>query len=78
MVSERSDLSVRAPKTSGDELGLLTDAFNLMLSRIQEHTEERKRVEESLAFLAAIVQSSDDAIIGKNLQSRVVSLNIGA
>jgi PAS domain S-box-containing protein len=78
MVSERADLSVRAPKTSGDELGLLTDAFNLMLSRIQEHTQERKRVEDSLAFLAAIVHSSDDAIIGKDLQSRVVSWNVGA
>ncbi len=78
MVSDRTDLTVRAPKTSGDELGLLTDAFNLMLTRIQEHTEERKQVEESLAFLAAIVQSSDDAIIGKDLQSGVVSWNIGA
>lgn len=77
-VSERADLSVRAPRTSPDELGLLTDAFNVMLGRIQEHTEERKRVEESLALLAAIVQSSDDAIIGKDLQSRVVSWNFGA
>jgi PAS domain S-box-containing protein len=78
MVSDRADLSVRAPKTSADELGLLTDSFNLMLTRIQEHTEDRKRVEESLAFLAAIVHSSDDAIIGKDLQSRVLSWNIGA
>jgi PAS domain S-box-containing protein len=78
LVSDRADLSVRAPKTSGDELGLLTDSFNLMLARIQEHSEERTRVEESLAFLAAIVQSSDDAVIGKDPQSRVVSWNIGA
>jgi PAS domain S-box-containing protein len=78
LVSDRADLSVRAPKTSGDELGLLTDSFNLMLSRIQEHTEERQRIEESLALLAAIVHSSDDAIIGKDLQSRVLSWNIGA
>jgi PAS domain S-box-containing protein len=78
LVSDRADLSVRAPKTSGDELGLLTDSFNLMLARIQEHSEERTRVEESLAFLAAIVQSSDDAVIGKDLKSRVVSWNIGA
>jgi PAS domain S-box-containing protein len=78
MVSDRTDLSVRAPKSSGDELGLLTDSFNLMLARIQEHTEERQRAEESLALLAAIVHSSDDAIIGKDLQSRVVSWNMGA
>jgi PAS domain S-box-containing protein len=78
LVSDRADLSVRAPKTSGDELGLLTDSFNMMLARIQQHTEERNRIEESLAFLAAIVQSSDDAVIGKDLQSRVVSWNTGA
>jgi PAS domain S-box-containing protein len=77
-VSDRADLSVRAPKTSSDELGLLTDSFNLMLARIQQHSEDRKRIEESLAFLAAIVHSSDDAIIGKDLQSRVVSWNVGA
>jgi PAS domain S-box-containing protein len=78
LVSDRADLSVRAPRTSPDELGLLTDSFNLMLTRIQEHTDERKQVEESLAFLAAIVHSSDDAIIGKDLQSRVLSWNVGA
>jgi PAS domain S-box-containing protein len=78
LVSDRADLSVRAPKTSGDELGLLTDSFNVMLARIQEHAQERKQVEESLAFLAAIVHSSDDAIIGKDLLSRVLSWNIGA
>ncbi|HEU5122818.1 MAG TPA: PAS domain S-box protein [Verrucomicrobiae bacterium] len=37
-VSERGDYSVRAVKTSNDEIGLLTDAFNQMLTRIQEQT----------------------------------------
>ena len=35
-VSGRHDYSVRAPKISADELGQLTDAFNQMLSRIEE------------------------------------------
>jgi signal transduction histidine kinase len=39
-VSERRDYSVRAPKLGGDELGMLTDAFNQMLARIEE--QERK------------------------------------
>src|SRR2546428_3905526 len=42
-VSDRHDYSVRAPKLGADELGLLTDAFNQMLSRIED--QDRARVQ---------------------------------
>ncbi|HLX72880.1 MAG TPA: PAS domain S-box protein [Verrucomicrobiae bacterium] len=70
-VSERRDYSVRAPKADSDELGVLTDAFNEMLTRIEQHAITN-------AFLLAIVESSDDAIIGKDLTGKVVSWNAGA
>jgi len=70
-VSEQGDFGVRAEKVSGDELGVLTDAFNLMLTRIQS-------AEQTSSFFVAIVASSDDAIIGKDLQGRVMSWNAGA
>lgn len=70
-VSERRDYSVRATKTDQDELGVLTDAFNDMLARIEQHA-------ITSAFLSAIVESSDDAIIGKDLSGKVVSWNVGA
>jgi PAS domain S-box-containing protein len=71
IVSERRDYSVRAPRMGADELGVLTDAFNEMLTRIEQHA-------ITSAFLSAIVESSDDAIIGKDLTGRVVSWNAGA
>ena len=38
LVSERNDYSIRAKSSSRDEMGRLTDAFNGMLSRIEEQT----------------------------------------
>jgi PAS domain S-box-containing protein len=77
-VSERGDYSIRAQQVSSDETGLLTQAFNGMLGRIEEQTEALRRNEEIRSFMAAIVESTDDAIIGKDFDSKVVSWNTRA
>jgi PAS domain S-box-containing protein len=46
--------------------------------RIQEDLSKRKRAEVAQAYLAAIVESSDDAIIGETLQGIITSWNKGA
>jgi PAS domain S-box-containing protein len=70
-ISEQRDYSVRATKHGDDELGLLTDAFNQMLTRIQEQNQVLQR-------FAAIIEFSDDAIISKTLDGIITSWNPGA
>jgi signal transduction histidine kinase len=48
-VSSSRDYALRARKTSGDELGLLVDAFNEMLSGIQSRDGELRTSNENLA-----------------------------
>lgn len=53
-VSDRGDYAVRATKQGDDELGVLTDAFNHMLARIEEQNEIlERRVRERTAELEA-------------------------
>ena len=47
-ISTRQDYSVRAPKLGEDELGVLTDAFNQMLARIEDQNRALKQSEEQL------------------------------
>jgi PAS domain S-box-containing protein len=71
LVSEKADYSIRAAKYGKDELGLLTDTFNQMLARIEAQR-------QILSQFAAIVESSDDAIISNNLDGVITSWNPGA
>ena len=47
-VSDRQDYAVRVPKLADDELGVLTDAFNHMLGRIQDQNRVLKEREDEL------------------------------
>jgi PAS domain S-box-containing protein len=59
-ISERRDYSVRAPRLGKDELGLLTDAFNQMLTRIHQQNRELK---ESEGRVRAVVNSALSAVV---------------
>ncbi|MBI4493964.1 MAG: PAS domain S-box protein [Chloroflexi bacterium] len=49
-----------------------------LLQHLQAQNEELSRLHEGQARLAAIVESSDDAIIGKTLDGVIISWNAGA
>ncbi|HEX6997141.1 MAG TPA: ATP-binding protein [Gammaproteobacteria bacterium] len=52
-VLEKRDYSLRAPKTSDDEVGVLVDAFNNMLDEVGDRTAVLERTQEELKTLNA-------------------------
>jgi PAS domain S-box-containing protein len=76
-IVERPDGSraffVPYPTPLFDDKGRLTGAVNMLID-----VTERKQLERSQAHLSAIVESSDDAILSKNLDGIIQSWNKGA
>lgn len=77
-ISQNNDYSVRATKTSDDEIGSLTDAFNQMLTQIETQNLEISKANEESSKLAAIVESSGDAIVGTSLDLIITTWNDSA
>ncbi|MDP9478497.1 MAG: PAS domain S-box protein [Actinomycetota bacterium] len=69
---ELSLSSIGPAQGAGDD-----DVGRLVLALIRDVT-ARKRAEEARSWVAAVENSSDDAIIGKTLQGTVTSWNLGA
>jgi two-component system chemotaxis sensor kinase CheA len=72
-VQRNRDFGVRARKTSQDEIGALTDAFNSMLSGIQERDRELQNHRENLE---AVVEARTEELSKRNDQMRLVLDNV--
>ncbi len=72
-VRREKDFSVRAVKTSDDELGALTDAFNEMLTGIQARDHELTQHRENLTQL---VEQRTAALQRRNAAMRLVLDNV--
>jgi PAS domain S-box-containing protein len=70
VVSEQSDYSIRAPNSGEDELGVLTNAFNHMLTQIQMRDVALSEKEERLRLA---LEGSQTATWDLNLQTGQVS-----
>jgi PAS domain S-box-containing protein len=71
-VSDRRDYSVRAARLGNDELGVLTDAFNHMLTQIQS---QHQSIQDSEARVRAVLNSALSAVIVMEADGRVVDWN---
>src|SRR6266851_2729866 len=74
-ISERRDYSVRATKLGADELGLLTDAFNQMLTQIHE---QDRTVRESEGRLRAVLNSAMSAVVVMDSGGKITDWNARA
>ncbi len=74
-VAKRHDYSVRAPRAHGLELGVLTDAFNDMLTRIAG---QHDALAESELRLRAVLNSALSAVIVIDSDSRILDWNARA
>ncbi|PWU13952.1 MAG: hypothetical protein C5B50_18395 [Verrucomicrobia bacterium] len=70
-VTRTEDYSVRAPRLSSDEIGLLADAFNTMMAKTQEH-------QTRLAEQARLLDLSFDAIFVLDKDRKIIYWNHGA
>ncbi len=71
-VSVRRDFSVRAVRQGDDEVGVLTDAFNEMLTQIHE---QDRALRESEARLRAVLNSAVSAVVVTDHEGRIIDWN---
>lgn len=74
-ISNRQDYNVRAVRYEKDEIGLLTEAFNHMLTRIQEQTQA---LSESNLKVHAVINSALSAVIVMDSQGQITDWNAHA
>ena len=69
LVSDRKDYSVRATKLADDEVGVLIDAFNEMLARVEEQDGALRRSE---SWFRSVIENASDVIAIVNSEGFLV------
>ena len=72
-VVEKRDFTLRAPKTTNDEIGYLADAFNRMLSEIGERTSALEQSNQRLARQILERETAEEAL--RRAEEELLRLN---
>lgn len=74
-IAQEKDYSIRTVKTHDDEIGILSDAFNEMLSQIDRQDQTLRQLH---GYLANIINSMPSALVGVDRNGSVTQWNIRA
>ncbi len=74
----RRNWAYRVTARGPSELNQVAAAFNAMAAELEAFVRERAEADAMRALLAAIVESTDDAVVSTTLDGRVTSWNAGA
>jgi signal transduction histidine kinase len=81
-LSRRQDYTLRVPRTSADEIGILTDGFNLMLGEIERQYREleqyRTTLEEQVKDRAAVLSTDNERLKEKITELQAAKLQAEA
>ncbi|GAB4336826.1 MAG: hypothetical protein Kow0037_18590 [Calditrichia bacterium] len=81
-VSEKGDFNIRVSKPSNDEIGILYDSFNRMLSQIGMFTKElinkNEEIQENQQRLQILMDTIPDAMFLHEIDGKIIDCNLTA
>jgi PAS domain S-box-containing protein len=74
-ISQNQDFSIRLKPHGDDEVGILYDQFNNLLSQILKRQKERDEAEKEIAFLAQVLRNINEFVSITDSENKITFVN---